>query len=120
MTTKWSTRAFNKSSNMDELFKDEFAVILMQGKNTFGDKIYTYVKVGMSEIKNLYAAMQSGQNFNPSDFGSVVAAGKGEPPPEVRAEMNSTYKMLEPVKPASFPSATAQAISTEKKEWDEY
>ncbi len=119
MSTKWSSKDVGKNSapvNLDALFKDEYAVILLQGKNVFGDMIYSYVKVEMGNIKKLYAALQSGQNFNPSDFGSVVAAGKGEPTPEIRAEMAATYKMLEPIKPATFPPAG----ESDKKAWDEY
>lgn len=124
MSTKWNSQTASKASETTDfgaLFKDEFAVILLQGKNVFGDTIYSYVKVGMSEIKNLYAALRSGENFNPSDFGSVVAAGKGEPPPEVRAEMANSYKMLEPIKPALFPGGGAPPeFPAEKKAWDEY
>jgi len=119
--TKWSTKALTKkdaATDFSHLFKDEYAVMLLQGKNTFGDMIYSYVKVAMPDIKHLYAAMQSGANFNPSDFGTVVAAGKGEPTPEIRAEMNNTYHMLQPINPGAFPAS--QMPAEEKKAWDEY
>lgn len=121
MATKWSSTTLGKtdsSKDLEELFKDEYAVILLQGRNVFGDMIYSYVKVGLSNIKPLYTALQSGQNFNPSDFGMVVAAGKGEPAEDVKAEIAMTYQMLEPIKTVSFP-AVAQAAA-EKKAWDEY
>lgn len=122
MTTKWNPNAISKNTanaDLGELFKDEFAVILLQGKNLFGDKIYSYLKVGMGQIKGLYAALQSGKDFNPSDFGTVVAAGKGDPPQDVKAEIATTYKMLEPIKPATF-GTPAPASATEKKNWDDY
>lgn len=120
--TKWNSKALTRkdaANDFSHLFKDEFAVMLLQGKNTFGDMIYSYVKVALPDIKRLYAAMQSGANFNPSDFGTVVAAGKGEPTAEIRAEISSTYHMLQPINPATFPGS--QAIpAEEKKAWDEY
>ncbi|MDE3060772.1 MAG: hypothetical protein KGJ06_07160 [Pseudomonadota bacterium] len=121
MTTKWNPNAISKNTanaDLSELFKDEFAVILLQGKNLFGDKIYSYLKVGMGQIKELYAALQSGKDFTPSDFGTVVAAGKGDPPEDVKAEIATTYKMLEPIKPATF-GGTEESAPAEKKNWDE-
>lgn len=110
-----------EGADLSHLFKDEYAVMLLQGKNLFGDMIYSYVKVAMGDIKRLYAAMQSGANFNPSDFGTVVAAGKGEPTPELKAEMATTYHMLEPINPAVFPAnANAAGSELKKKAWDEY
>jgi hypothetical protein len=34
----------------------------------------------------------------PSDFGEVLAAGVGYPPPELRAEMAIAYGMMQPPK----------------------
>jgi hypothetical protein len=117
-STQWSSQGVPKDSsttNFDELFKDEYAVLLLQGKNSFGDIIYSYLKVAMPDIKRLYEALHAGKGFNASDFGTVVAAGKGEPTPEVKSEIASTYKMLAPIKPAEFPAKT-----DDKKNWDEY
>lgn len=123
MSTKWSTDETTTKSGMGafaELFKDEYAVILLQGKNTFGDFIYSYVQVALPDIKRLHAALANGEDFTPSDFGTIVAAGKGEPPEAVRNEIAATYKTLEPIIPATFQPASAQPIPTEKKAWDEY
>jgi hypothetical protein len=121
MTTQWNSQDIPKDSlntNLDKLFKEEYAVILLQGKNTFGDMIYSYLKVAVPDIKRLYATLHTGQGFNPSDFGTVVAAGKGEPSEEVRTEMATTYKMLVPIKSTEFPAKSASP--EEKKKWDEY
>lgn len=125
MSTKWSNTTANKGGSADKfgaLFKDEYAAVLLQGKNLFGDLIYSYVEVTLPNIKRLYAALHSGQDFNPSDFGTIVASGKGEPSAEIRAEMAATYKNLQPIDSASFVTEkpAAPAIPTEKKAWDEY
>lgn len=117
MSTKWSSPIFGKSNvNFDELLKDEFGVILLQGKNVFGDMIYCYVKVTLPNIKKLHARLQGTGTFNPSDFGEVIAAGKGDPPPEVRAEISLTYPLLENPRVMHEP----HTIPTDKKAWDEY
>lgn len=108
------------TGGFDELFKNEYAVILLQGKNTFGDKIYSYVEVTLPNIKRLYAALHAGVDFSPSDFGSIVASGTGEPSDELRQEMANTYKNLESINPTSFPPRAAQPIPAEKKAWDEF
>ena len=84
--------------------------------------IYSYVKVGLPNIKLLYAAMNSGQDFSPSDFGEIIAAGKGMPTEEIRAEMANTYSMLQPITPTSFnPVQPQQSIDLAKKKlWDEF
>jgi hypothetical protein len=119
MATKWSTQVLGKNSppNFGELLKDEYAVILLQGKNVFGDMIYCYVKVSLPNIEKLQAALQNNPKFTPSDFGEVIAAGKGDPPPEVRAELAATYPILDSSKNARAVQAPAPE---EKKNWDEY
>lgn len=113
----------NKSGNTDmgELFKDEYAVILLQGRNSFGDMIYSYVEVTLPNIKRLYAALNSGEDFTPSDFGTIIAAGKGHPPEGLRNEMDSSHNMLQPLAPTVFqPAANSNSAPIPKKAWDEY
>lgn len=105
------------SVNFGELLKDEYAVVLLQGKNVFGDMIYCYVKVNLPNMEKLQAALKMNGNFTPSDFGEVIAAAKGVPTPEVRAEISRLYPMLEKPHPIQHPVAVA---ATEKKAWDEY
>jgi hypothetical protein len=118
MTSKWSSNTLTESGskpNFDELFKDEYAVLLLQGKNNFGDMIYSYLKVALPNIKSLYATLQAGKGFTPSEFGTVIAAGKGLPSAELRAEISSQYKILDPQKPPAL-----SATPADKKAWDEY
>ena len=109
----------NTSDKFGELFKDEYAVILLQGRNSFGDMIYSYVEVTLPNIKRLYAALNSGEDFTPSDFGTIVVAGKGAPPESLRTEMASNHNMMQPIAPAVF-QAGSRSAPIEKKAWDEY
>jgi hypothetical protein len=117
MSAKWSTQVLGNRPNFGELLKDEFTVVLLRGKNTFGDLIYCYLKITFPDLEKLEAALKGDVNFNASDFGTVVAAGKGEPSDEVKAEIATIYPMLQAhvtTKPVP------QEIPTEKKNWDEY
>lgn len=117
MSAKWNSQVLGKSSvDFGELLKDEYVVTLLQGKNAFGDMIYCYLKVILPNLAKLQAALTGGKNFNPSDFGEVIAAGKGVPPDDVRAEIALTYPMLEKPRVIQGPPP----IPTEKKAWDEY
>jgi hypothetical protein len=110
----------NNNDKLGELFKDEYAVILLQGKNSFGDMIYSYVKVNLPNIKLLYAALNSGKDFTPSDFGSIVAAGKGVPSDGLRSEMSSSQNMFQSIPPAVFKPNPSKLTPAEKKEWNEF
>ena len=116
-----NTNGNGSTDKFGELFKDEYAVILLQGRNSFGDMIFSYVEVTLPNIKRLYAALNSGEDFAPSDFGSIIAAGKGNPPDSMREEMARTHNMLQPITPPVFnANNNAQPIPAVKKAWDEY
>lgn len=95
----WSERSgfgrFVSPDLVDDRFLDVEIVILMQGTNLFGDEIYSYVELIGRNLKKMFAKMQAGENFTPADFGKVLAAGRREPPPEVREEMRKTYNMID-------------------------
>jgi hypothetical protein len=117
MTTQWSSQTINKNLELLQSgVLDETVVILLQGKNTFGDRIYSYVKLTVKDLMRLKEAMGGSSPFNPTDFGSVVAAGKGDPTDEVKAEIAALYKLLDlktvPVNSSAPPPAP--------KAWDEY
>lgn len=126
MSAKWSSQVLGKqgAAAFGDLLKDEYAVVLLQGKNVFGDMIYCYVKVALPDIDRLQGALKSDASFNASDFGTVVAAGKGDPPDEVRAEIAVTYKVLDKPLPVRPPAAQGAPENpppdAEKKKWDEY
>lgn len=107
------------SNDVANVFKDEYAVILLQGHNSFGDMIYSYVEVTLPNIKRLYAALNSGEDFTPSDFGTIVLAGKGSPPESVRNEMAAKHNLLQDIPPSVFQGG-ARTAPIEKKAWNEY
>jgi hypothetical protein len=118
MSSKWSSQILGRGSvNFADLLKDEYSVVLLQGKNTFGDMIYCYVKVSLPNMEKLQTALKLDGLFNPSDFGEVIAAAKGEPTPEVRAELARLYPMFDTPRMIHQPTAAAEAT---KKAWDEY
>ena len=107
----WVTRAYSKNSTpvvVDEALLDEEVVILLQGNNAFGDPIYSYIKMTLRNLMKLKTTMRGTKNFLPSDFGSVLYAGKGEPTPELRSEMAVTYGLIEVPKPIPPKINTAQ------------
>jgi hypothetical protein len=124
MSTKWSTEVLNNAGGTPDfgaLLKDESTVILLRGKNVFGDMIYCYLKIAFPDIEKLQEALTTGTGtFNISDFGTVIAAGKGEPPPEVKAEVALAYPMLDKPKPIPTTPGAKPAEKQEKKNWDEY
>src|SRR5690606_13614576 len=117
--SQWSTKALGKNGPAPDVAtppEDPFVVVLMQGKNTFGDRIYSYLKTTMPDLSRMHAAILAGAPFNPSDFGSVVAAGKGDPPEDVKAEISSMYRVLDSSRNAAAPATPPP----EQKAWDEY
>lgn len=116
--TQWNTRPIGGGlEGFDPKTLDEVVVILMRGKNPFGDQIYSYVKLTVKDLMNMQATARAGKQFNPSDYGTVVAAGKGEPTPEIRAEVESTYKVLSS---GRAPQAEPATPAAEHKSWDEF
>lgn len=96
----------------------KFVVLLLYGKNSFGDQIYSYLRISLGGIEKLKIAMLVGNPFNPSDFGTIIAAGRGEPSDEVRSEISSQYYVMTAQTEDEAPPTAAPV--TEKKSWDEY
>ena len=121
MSTKWSAEIIGKTGGVDfaNLLKDEVTIVLLRGKNVFGDLIFCYLKITYPNLEKLKTAIAENQRFNISDFGTVLAAGKGEPTDEVKAELAMSYPMLDEPKTLMPMQAAAQA-PLEKKAWDEY
>jgi len=85
----------NPFPKVDETFLESEVVILLQGNNVFGDPVYSYVKMIGRKLKDLFLKMEKGENFTPSDYGTVVAAGRGEPTQELKDEMRAEYNMVD-------------------------
>lgn len=114
---EWITEAlgnvnFTGEEKISEEVLDEEAVVLLNGTNMFDDAIYSYLKVSLRNFRKLRDTMIAGNNFTPSDYGEVLAAGRGEPSQEVIDEMSMKYNMVKVTKP---PVGIAPAgISTPK------
>lgn len=83
----------------DEFLDDEVVVIL-EGNNTFGDHVYCYLQLTCANLKKIFTNIQTGVNFKPGDFGTIIIAGRGDPSPEIKAEMSAEYHILDVPKPA--------------------
>lgn len=97
---EWITQAMSgmkqaEEEKISDASLDKEVVLLVQGSNLFGDSIYSYVKVALRNYRELRAAMAKGENFSPSDYGEVVAAGRGEPTEEIKDEMRVKYGMVD-------------------------
>ncbi len=118
----WVTKAFTKHTNppvqIDEDVVNEEVVIYITGKNVYGDPTYAYLKLTLGNLMKLKMAMAAGEKFMPSDFGEVLAAGKGEPSPEIRAEMALSYNLVPAPEPRPAGGRVAPNPSAPSV-WDE-
>lgn len=73
----------------------EKGVVLIHGNNLFGDKVFSYVEITLEKFRDLKIAMDKNQNFKPADFGTVLAAGRGEPSAELKAEMEGEHQLMD-------------------------
>ena len=121
MTTQWTSKSIPNEGGANPLVSGdidkEFVVLLLYGKNSFGDKIYSYLKITIGDIQKLKDAVKSGSGFTPSDYGTVIAAGQGEPTQDVRDEVRGMYQVFDS---QQKPPQSAAPIPSEKKAWDEY
>lgn len=96
--TSWVAKSFSSNSTpvaiTDEMLREE-VVILLEGSNKFGDEIFSYLKLSLQGLFDLKMKMLKGESFMPSDFGTVLAAGSGQPSPELISEMRVEHNMLD-------------------------
>lgn len=120
MSTTWKTSAFSKNSTpveLDEALLNEKVVILLQGKNIYGDQIFTYLQLTLRSLQQLRDKMRAAQDFMPAEYGEVLAAGKGEPSPEMRSEMAVIHHMVDVPRPQSAPPPSYAV--PQPKLWDD-
>lgn len=106
MAGSWVSKALGKTQAVDNLGSsthDLLTMLLVLGRNTFGDEIYTYIRLPMQRIDEVKDKLAEGGNFMPSQYGSVVAAGRGKPTPEITEEVGIPEFMLY-FKPKSLPN----------------
>ncbi|HEU5046713.1 MAG TPA: hypothetical protein VFT64_02610 [Rickettsiales bacterium] len=101
--SNWTASGFGRYVSPD-LISDEFlddeVIVLLEGNNTFGDRLYCYLQLTCRNLREIFGKIRSGENFKPADFGTVIVAGRGEPSPEIKAEMNNEHHIIDVQKPA--------------------
>lgn len=120
MSTTWKTSAFSKNSTpveLDDALLNEKVVILLQGKNVYGDAIFTYLQLSLRSLQLLRDKMRRTEDFMPAEYGEVLAAGRGEPSAEMRAEMAVTHNMVDVPRPK--PAAPPSYAVPQPKLWDD-
>lgn len=112
MSGNWITKALGKSEGFDKAISDasldELVVILLQGRNAFGDSIFAYLQLTLRALHDLKAKLDASEDFKPSDYGTVLAAGKGEPDQQLKDEMLVKYQLVDVAQPPPKPVSTAQ------------
>lgn len=120
MNTTWKTSAFSKNSTpveVDDALLQEKIVILLQGRNIYGDQIFTYLQMTLKALQQLRDKMRRNEDFMPAEYGAVLAAGKGEPSPEMRSEMAVTHNMVDVPRPKMAPPPSFAV--PQPKLWDD-
>lgn len=120
MNTTWKTSAFSKNSTpveLDDQLLSEKVVILLQGKNVYGDPIFTYLQLTLKSLQQLREKMRKGDDFMPAEYGTVLTAGKGEPTLEMRSEMAVTHNMVDV--PRAKAATPASYAVPQPKLWDD-
>jgi hypothetical protein len=115
--------AASGASDTTSTASEEFVVMLLFGKNSFGDKTYCYLKVMEHDLLRLRFAAKEGQPMNPTDFGTILFAGRGEPTDEVKAEMATVCPVVNPraVPPNYVHKYDPSALNNlEKRAWDDF
>jgi len=121
MNTTWKTSAFSKNSTpveLDDQLLAEKVVILLQGKNVYGDQIFTYLQLTLRSLQLLRDKMRKTEDFMPAEYGTVLAAGKGEPTAELRSEMAVTHNMVDVPRPKASAAPPSYAVP-QPKLWDD-
>ncbi len=122
MTNNWKTGAYSKNSTpvaVDDAAMNEKVVVLLQGKNIYGDPIFTYLQLTLKSLIALRDKMLSRADFMPAEYGTVLAAGKGDPSTELRSEMAVTHNMIDVPKPAAPANAPHAYAVPQPKLWDD-
>jgi hypothetical protein len=93
-TERWVERAIGLQGFEEEIV-DKSLVIMLQGKNVFGDRIFTYLELRLGMLPELKKAMDSGADFSPFSFGKVVAGDTRNASPELLEDMSRRYNMVD-------------------------
>jgi hypothetical protein len=89
MSSSWVSKTLGLIGGADdeEGGDDENLMVLVQGKNSFNDLIYCYIKIAGHHLEDFKATLESASSFDLRQFGTVVAAGRGRPTRDVQTEV---------------------------------
>lgn len=99
MPSSWISKALGYIQN-DEASEGDAAedlVVLVQGKNAFNDKIYCYIRIPHAQFDEFKRQLQSVSSFDLREYGTIIAAGRGDPTKEVQVEITKEFG----IKPAT-------------------
>lgn len=95
--SNWQNKTPGKATlnfQVDAAHLDKTGVILVHGTNTFGDAIFSYLELTMRKLQDMKESLDRNENIKPSDFGTVLAAGRGNPSQELQDEMAAKYNLV--------------------------
>jgi hypothetical protein len=96
--------------DIQQAHPDDKGVVLIYGANIFGDNIYSYVETSVERLNKIKDMIGKGSDVKPSDIGIVLAAGRGEPPQDVRDEMYEKYGITHVAPPWNAPKDPAKPV----------
>ncbi len=119
MVDSWAHKNLGKKVTSDMLpdapldpdLLEKEVVVLVQSRNFFGDKVFSYVKLTFSSLNQMMKKMVTNEGFLPSDYGTVIAAGRGDPSEELKEEMRTTYNLVDVPQPDEA-SASSTAMES--------
>ena len=117
MSTKWNAQDLGKKGtpNFSDLLKDEYTVILLRGKNAFGDMIYCYLKITHANVEKLEKALAEIVRRHESLRTSFTIVD-GEPVLEIAPTLAPSIDRFDlSALPESERKAAARRLATEER-----
>lgn len=95
MAGSWIAKALGKTQavEVDSTHASQ-TLLLVLGRNAFGDDIYTYITLPTYRVDEIREKLAHGGNFVPAHYGTVVAAGRGKPTPDITDEVGLPEFMI--------------------------
>jgi len=74
--------------------RERDSIVLVQGKNIYGEKVYCYLKVDATMFYEVKQKLLAKEKFDLRDYGEVIAAGSWGPSFEEQMDLDREYNML--------------------------
>lgn len=71
----------------------EGVIELIQGTDDEGEEVYAYISIPLADYPIYREISASGEIFDPTQFGTLLAHGRGEPPPSLARKLAAKYKL---------------------------